>query len=134
MVAVPASWTSVLRQLVRIVLIPVTEHLWRISVDQYHAMIGAGIIGENDPVELLEGILVAKLSNNTGHIFITESLRRWLEKALGPQWYIRCQEPLVTEDSQPEPDIAVVRGSFRDYRRRHPAASEAPPRSRSTGW
>ena len=37
-----------------------TDVIWRFSVDQYHAMIQAGILTEDDPVELLEGWLVTK--------------------------------------------------------------------------
>ena len=39
-----------------------TDVIWRLSVDQYHAMIQAGILTEDDPVELLEGWLVTKMS------------------------------------------------------------------------
>ena len=39
-----------------------TDVIWRLSVDQYHAMIQTGILTEDDPVELLEGWLVTKMS------------------------------------------------------------------------
>lgn len=40
------------------------EAIWRLTVEQYHHMIQAGILTEDDPVELLEGWLVTKMSKN----------------------------------------------------------------------
>src|SRR5207244_4350499 len=36
------------------------DDLYRLDVDQYHAIADAGILDEDDPVELLEGWLVCK--------------------------------------------------------------------------
>src|SRR5262249_5419467 len=45
-----------------------------------------------------------------------------LRAALGPGWLIRSQGPIaLAEDSEPEPDIAVIRGARRDFGREHPA-------------
>jgi Uma2 family endonuclease len=45
-----------------------------------------------------------------------------LRAALGPGWLVRSQGPIaLTDDSEPEPDVAVTRGSRRDYSREHPA-------------
>ncbi|WP_250123023.1 hypothetical protein [Chroococcidiopsis sp. CCMEE 29] len=41
--------------------------IWRLSVEQYHAMIQAGILTDDDPVELLEGWLVFKMPKNPAH-------------------------------------------------------------------
>ena len=49
------------------VIVP-TDVIWRFSVEQYHAMIQAGILTEDDPVELLEGWLVTKMSKNPRNI------------------------------------------------------------------
>ncbi|MCM3905326.1 MAG: hypothetical protein ND866_26820, partial [Pyrinomonadaceae bacterium] len=43
------------------------DAMWRFSVEHYHAMIHAGILTEDDPVELLEGWLVTKMSKNPRH-------------------------------------------------------------------
>ncbi len=45
--------------------------IWRWRVDQYHAMIRAGILTEDDPVELLEGWLVTKMPKNPHHSLVT---------------------------------------------------------------
>jgi Uma2 family endonuclease len=47
---------------------------------------------------------------------------RALEVAFGAGWTVRTQGPIgLDEDSEPEPDVAVVPGSLRDYAREHPA-------------
>lgn len=53
--------------------------IWRISVAQYHQMIKAGILTDGDPVELLEGLLVEKMSKKPSHRAVTLLFRRALE-------------------------------------------------------
>src|SRR6266851_3947866 len=87
-----------------------TDVIWRFSVDQYHAIIRAGILTEDDPVELLEGWLVTKMPKNPRHRVVTRLIREALENLGAPGWYVDTQEPLTTADSEPEPDVMVVRG------------------------
>jgi Uma2 family endonuclease len=100
------------------------EPIWRLSVEQYHEMIEAGILTDDDPVELLEGMLVAKMPKNPPHILVTELTRDALARLLPPGWHVNAQEPLTTVDSEPEPDVAVIQGERRDYSKRHPGAGE----------
>jgi Uma2 family endonuclease len=101
-----------------------TEPVWRLSVDEYHQMIDAGILTENEPIELLEGLLVPKMAKKPLHSVITYLLRQLIEKLLPSGWYVDEQEPLTTEDSEPEPDVMVVRGQRRQYLERHPGPQE----------
>jgi Uma2 family endonuclease len=101
-----------------------TDVIWRFSVDQYHAMIRAGILTEDDPVELLEGWLVTKMPKNPHHRVATRLIRQALESILPPGWYVDTQEPLTTIDSEPEPDVMVVRGEPRHYLDRHPGPQD----------
>lgn len=55
-----------------------TEDLWRLNVAQYHAMIEAGILTEDDPVELLGGCLITKMPKNPHHRLITQLTREAL--------------------------------------------------------
>lgn len=98
--------------------------LWRLSVDQYHQMIQSGILTDDDPVELLEGLLVQKMSKNPPHRMSTFLVRRMLERLLGDEWYIDSQESVTTEDSEPEPDVTVSRGSVFTYAERHPGPAD----------
>ena len=101
-----------------------TDVIWRFSVDQYHAMIHAGILTEDDPVELLEGWLVTKMSKNPKHRVATRLVRQALESVISPGWYVDSQEPLTTADSEPEPDVMIVRGETRQYPDRHPGPQD----------
>jgi Uma2 family endonuclease len=94
--------------------------IYRLSVAQYHAMGRAGILDEDAPVELLEGWLAQKMTKHRPHTLATLLLRRALERLIEAGWYVDSQEPVTTADSEPEPDIAVVRGDPRDYPDRHP--------------
>jgi len=103
-----------------------TDVIWRFSVDQYHAIIRAGILTEDDPVELLEGWLVTKMPKNPRHSVVTRLIRQALENLGAPGWYVDTQEPLTTADSEPEPDVMVVRGETRRYLDRHPGPQDVP--------
>lgn len=58
------------------------ERLWRISVERYHEMIQAGVLTEDDPVELLEGLLVTRFPKTPPHSAITYAMRHVLESLL----------------------------------------------------
>jgi Uma2 family endonuclease len=101
-----------------------TDLIWRLSLEQYHDMIRADILTEDDPVELLEGWLVAKLRKKPPHRIATGSTRDALAARLPDGWFVDDQEPITLEDSEPEPDNTVVRGARRDYQDRHPGAAD----------
>ena len=64
--------------------------LWRLSVEQYHEMTRHGILGENDNVELLDGILVAKMPRSTAHSVAIMLLQNCARK--GPsRGLVRCR-------------------------------------------
>ena len=98
--------------------------LWHMSVEKYHAMIDSGILGPDDRVELLEGILVEKVSKNPPHIYASGALLDALSALLPAGLHVRVQDPITVGRSEPEPDIAVVRGRRRDYLDRQPGPSD----------
>jgi Uma2 family endonuclease len=83
-------------------------------------MIRAGILTEDDPVELLEGWLVTKMPKNPPHSVATRLTTRVLSQCLPSGWEVQTQEPITTDTSEPEPDVSVVRGDARQYTNRHP--------------
>lgn len=99
--------------------LPMDDFLWRISVARYHQMIKTGILTDDDPVELLEGMLVQKMPKNPAHTFITGLLLDNLPRVIPAGWHLNFQKPVTTSNSEPEPDVAVVRGTRFDYRDRH---------------
>jgi Uma2 family endonuclease len=98
--------------------------IWRLSIEQYHAIIQAGILTDDDSVELLEGWLVFKMPKNPPHRATTRLVRTALENILHAGWYVDSQEPITLSNSEPEPDIVVVRGDTRQYLDRHPGAED----------
>jgi Uma2 family endonuclease len=97
-----------------------TEPIWRLSVKQYHEMIEVGILDEDDPVELLEGWLVLKMPKNRLHTIATQLIRDLFSRIMPAGWHVTDQEPITTKESEPEPDLSIVRGSLRDDTGRRP--------------
>ncbi len=104
----------------------IPSHLWRISVERYHEMIEAGLLTENDRLELLEGYLVEKMTVNPPHSFTTDQLRDELMSIVGQHYFVKSQQPITTEDSEPEPDVMVVKGKKRSFVNRHPGPVDVP--------
>jgi Uma2 family endonuclease len=98
--------------------------IWRLSVEQYHAMAQAGILDEDDPVELLEGYLVTKMTKYPPHTLAKDLAREEIERLVPAGWFLGSENPLTTLDSEPEPDVTVVRGARRDYKMRHPGPAD----------
>lgn len=98
--------------------------VYRFTVDQYHEMISTGILTDDDPIELLEGWLIPKMSKNPPHALVTRLLRKLFTDILPDGWFVDSQEPISTADSEPEPDMAIVRGNIRDYTNHHPQAKD----------
>ncbi|MCE9529148.1 MAG: Uma2 family endonuclease [Planctomycetales bacterium] len=100
--------------------------LYRFSLEQYHQMARQGILAGNNHVEFLEGILVNKMTKNRAHSLATHRLRVLLEGLAPEGYYVESQEPTTTTDSEPEPDVMVVRGKLEDYQDQQPPASQVP--------
>jgi len=100
------------------------EPIYRLSVEQYHAMARAGILEEDAPVELLEGWLVQKMTKYPPHRAVARRARRALERLVPEEWSIETQDPITTGDSEPEPDIMLVRAEAADSQARHPDPAE----------
>lgn len=96
------------------------EPVHRFTVDEYHEIIRAGVLNTDDPLELLEGLLVQKMPKNPPHTIATQFLRDLLLAVLPAGWFVSDQEPVTTLDSEPEPDALVIRGTRRNYLERHP--------------
>lgn len=79
----------------------------RFTVDQYRGMIRAGILNEYDEVELLDGVIVSKMSKGKDHDTVIEKLNRLLGRVLPPDVSHRCQCVLALPESEPEPDFVV---------------------------
>jgi len=92
----------------------------RFTVEEYRRLGEAGILTESDRVELLEGWIVEKVIHNPQHDLAIELLDEALRKLLPPDCRVRVQCAVTTQDSEPEPDAAVVYGQPRERPARHP--------------
>jgi len=90
---------------------------------EYERLVDLGIfVGER--LELLDGLLVVREPQGSPHAAIVGQIGHVLRAAFGAGWHVRLQAPLaLDEDSEPEPDVAVVAGSYRDYLDAHPTTA-----------
>ncbi len=96
----------------------------RFSVLRYQRMIEAGILTSEDKVELLENCVVLKTPRNPPHDGTIGLAMDAVRPVLPSGWRLRVQQTLVLSDSQPEPDLAIVRGDARSFMVRHPLATD----------
>jgi Uma2 family endonuclease len=97
----------------------VTTRRWRRA--EYDHLVDLGIfVGER--LELLDGMLVVAEPQDSAHAAIVMHVGQVLAVAFGAGWHPRLQAPLaLDDDSEPEPDVAVVTGAPRDYLAAHPS-------------
>lgn len=88
--------------------------------EEYEQLVDLGIfVGER--LELLAGLLVVQEPQGSSHAAVVGQIAQVLRSAFGTGWHARLQAPLaLDEDSEPEPDVAVVSGEYRDYIGAHP--------------
>ncbi len=98
--------------------------LHRFTVAEYHQMIETGILDDEDKVELLEGYVVLKMPRNPPHDGTIQNLGKKLSRLLPAGWDVRGQSAVTLSESEPEPDLAVVRGDERTYLSRHPTPGD----------
>lgn len=101
--------------------LPSPSEVYRFTVEQYDRMVRDGTISEDDPVELLDGIVVRKMPKGPRHDASFARCRRQIERILPAGWYLRLEGSVRIPDyNEPEPDLCVVRGESDDYTDRHP--------------
>ena len=87
----------------------------RFTVHDYHRMGEAGILHEDDRVELIEGEIVEMAAIGTGHFACVNQLNRLLVRGVGDAAIVSVQNPVrLDEHTEPQPDLTVLR--VRDYR------------------
>ena len=102
---------------------PVPRH--RLSRRDYYRLGEAGILGEDDRVELLEGQLVDMSPILPRHAIVVENLTERLITGFASRARVRCQNPVVLDDgSEPQPDLALVRRPWSGYPQTHPGPED----------
>ena len=92
----------------------------RFTVAEYHLMLDAGVLHEDDRVELLEGAIVEMSPQGEKHMRVITRLTRAFARQLGDEFQVRPQGPLTLGDSEPEPDLAIVRSEDAVSAEEHP--------------
>ena len=96
--------------------------LWPLSVEAYHVLGQLGLIPER--TELLYGLVYHKMPKFPAHRLLFMRLLRFLQEACPLGFHVQPEQPISCLDSEPEPDLSVVRGSLEDYTKTHPTTAE----------
>jgi hypothetical protein len=94
----------------------------RFTISEYHRLTQIGMLTEDDNLELLEGYLVHKMARNPRHDGTLHRAVKRLNHVLPNGWDLRIQSAVTLADSEPEPDLAIVRTDSLGCTTRHPEA------------
>jgi Uma2 family endonuclease len=88
---------------------------------EYERLVDRGVFEPGDRIELIDGLLLVSEPQSSPHYTAIQLVERVLSRAFGEGWTVRTQAPIALDDtSEPEPDVAVVRGGVRDFAAAHP--------------
>ena len=99
----------------------VRARMVRLSVESYERLVELGMMDRR--VELIRGILLQKLPKSPLHVFLTQRFHEHFYRRLPAGFLVGMYWPLRLEDSEPEPDVVIVRGEERDYDKAHPTTA-----------
>ena len=94
----------------------------RFTRAEYERLIDLGVFKPGEDIELIGGELMVAEPQGAPHYTAIRKTAKALEAAFGPGWEVRTEGPIGLDDeSEPEPDVAVVPGAPEDYARAHPS-------------
>jgi len=104
----------------------VPSPLYRLTLEQYEAMVASGVFTARDRFHLINGFLVSKMTQNDPDCTADELCGKALDRAIPAGWHVRSAKPirLPGQLSKPEPDRTVARGDVRDYSQRAPGSAD----------
>ncbi|BAU67217.1 hypothetical protein STA3757_46270 [Stanieria sp. NIES-3757] len=98
-----------------------TTYKW--SIEEWHDLVNSGVLA-GQRVELLEGEIIEMSPEGIPHSYTQQSVSDYLRKLLEGKAYIRDAHPITLDNSEPEPDIAIVRLPHSIYAQHHPYAED----------
>jgi len=102
-----------------------TLKLRRITVSEYDLMIESGVFGENDQIELLNGVIIEKMPKGTKHSSANDRASKIFYRNLGDDVIVRNQNPIwLDEFSELEPDVVLAKFKEDEYENSHPTPEE----------
>lgn len=95
----------------------VTTYKW--SISEWHDLVDTGVL-EGKPVELLNGEIIEMSPEREQHTFTNDDVAEMFREKFKGLAKIRESHPITLDNSEPEPDIAVVRSPKTIYKEHHP--------------
>ena len=90
------------------------------TLEEYHQLVDAGLLAHK-PVELIRGEIVEMAPEGQSHAYSSTESGNYLIRLLGEKATIRPAKPItLPNQSEPEPDVAIVQPLGREYRAHHP--------------
>lgn len=96
-----------------------TTYKW--TLEQWHQLIETGVLAELN-IELLEGEIIEMSPEGVPHSFCNQSLAEYLRTLLEGQAIVNERYPITLDNSEPQPDIAIVELPREIYSQHHPYA------------
>ncbi|MBD1806481.1 MAG: Uma2 family endonuclease [Symplocastrum torsivum CPER-KK1] len=97
----------------------------RFTIKQYHQMAEAGILTEDDRVELIRGEIVEMTPIGRRHAACVDRLNEMFILRLAQATIVRVQNPVELDDnSEPQPDLVLLRRRADFYEAGHPQAED----------
>jgi Uma2 family endonuclease len=100
----------------------VRQRLSRLSVEEYRRL--GEFNGRGRRTELIRGLVIEKMSKSPLHSAMAKRLYDLIASMLPPGFVVRREDPITFADSEPEPDIAIVRGAEAAFFQAHPTTAE----------
>jgi Uma2 family endonuclease len=115
-------WTSNVGAMLTILdELEIRQQAYPVTVEFYHELGRLGMIDES--VELLEGVIVTKMSKSSWHEGLVRRLARLIRAVLPSGTFLSKESPITMGDSEPEPDLAVIAGDEEDFNDEHPTTA-----------
>lgn len=98
---------------------------WQFTVEDYMQMVKAGILNEDDRVELIDGEVRAMAPIGSRHAATVKRSSELIRERVGKRGIVSVQDPIRLNDyTEPQPDIAVLRRREDFYADAHPGPED----------
>jgi Uma2 family endonuclease len=104
---------------------PLTIPRRLLTLDEYHTIGAAGVLKEDDRIELIEGEMIEMAPIGSRHVAKVNRLARLLSQCVGDQAIVSVQNPIaLPPHNEPQPDIALLKPRADDYEGKLPGAQD----------
>ena len=104
---------------------PLTIPRRLLTLDEYHTMGIAGVLKEDDRIELIEGEMIEMSPIGSRHMARVNRMVRLLSQRVGDQAIISVQNPIaLPPHNEPQPDLALLKPRADDYEGKLPGADD----------